>query len=772
MTVCCLLSLAPPAALAQGVDLKGRPIRDVRIEGLNEVPAQLLWNQIQIEKGQPYQPGVVSEDIIRINALGRFSSVVPRVTPYEDGTVAVTYVVDEMPLLADVGFAGNKSISDQRLSAQVKLRAGDPADPFLINSAIKSIQRAYEEEGFFLSDVTIDQDLLDDSGILIFQVREGPKARLRGVKFDGNDSYEAKELRSRIRSKTYFFLLREGAVSREQLERDADRIRDFYRQRGYLDAQVGRRIEMSPNEKDAVVVFLISEGPRYSVASIEFEGNQLISAEQLKEQMDLTVGSIYSADLKEQSEQSLRTHYGNLGYIETRVEVNPIFRSDEPRVDLLVQVDEGISSIVGRVEVTGNELTQSRVVRRQVRGLTPGRPFVRSGLTETKQRLARSALFDDAEVTVRGEPDDEVRDVLIQVREKNTGTLSFGAGVSSDAGIIGAIDLTQQNFDITDYPESVGEFITGKAFRGAGQTFQLTLAPGGEFSRYGISWSEPSFLETPYFVGGGFNFREREREDWDERRVGGNFRIGQTFGDVWSASLFTRYEIVDVGGIDSTAPVDVFAVEGDNVVSEVGIGITRNTTNSRIFPTEGSIFNVGLAYVGALGGDFDFARATAEYTKFWSVDRDFFGRHTVLSMSIETGVIFEDNEAPVFERFYAGGHRSFRGFDFRGVGPRGIRNDNGQLGDDPIGGEWLFLLGFEYNFPVFQDVVRMVIFTDTGTVQDDIGFDQYRVSVGTGVRIKIPFLGQAPFAFDVAVPLVKEDGDEERFFSFDLAIPF
>jgi len=126
----------------------------------------------------------------------------------------------------------------------------------------------------------------------------------------------------------------------------------------------------------------------------------------------------------------------------------------------------------------------------------------------------------------------------------------------------------------------------------------------------------------------------------------------------------------------------------------------------------------------------------------------------------------------VFERFYAGGHRSLRGFDFRGVSPRGIRNDTLTLGDDPIGGEFLFIQSFEYNFPVYEDVIRAVFFTDTGTVDTDFNFSKYRVSIGTGIRIKIPFLGQAPFALDVAYPLIKEKEDDIQYFSFDLAVPF
>ena len=152
----------------------------------------------------------------------------------------------------------------------------------------------------------------------------------------------------------------------------------------------------------------------------------------------------------------------------------------------------------------------------------------------------------------------------------------------------------------------------------------------------------------------------------------------------------------------------------------------------------------------------------------------------IAARSRELGIVVDDrptelagDEAPVFERYYAGGHRTFRGFDYRGVGPRGIIAGPPLVQtDDSVGGDWLFLLSFEYNFPIYQDVLRVVLFSDTGTVQDDFGLDEYRMSVGAGLRLAVPFLGQAPFAFDFAVPVAKEPDDETQIFSFDIALPF
>lgn len=770
--LCLLASVSfTAAARAQGVDPANRPISQINIQGLVEVSDQLVRNQIRSEVGEPYNPRTVEQDIVRITHLGRFSAVKASVQSAPDGSVGLTFIVQEQPLLADVQTVGNKAISDQELLSSVLLRSGDPVDSFLIERGIQRIEDLYEDKGFFVADVTVDEELLEESNILIYRVREGPKVRIRGIRYQGNTTYTDKQLQAQIKSKPAFPIFRSGDLSREQLELDAASIRQFYQDRGYLDAQVGRRIELSPDQRSAVVVFVIEEGTQYLVDSVRVEGAQLFAHEQILLNMALRQGDVYSEDKVRRSIDSLRQMYGSLGFLSTSIQIERLFHSDQPRVDAVVKIDEGNASLVGTVSIRGNDLTRDKVILRQVRGMTPGRPFDRNGVEKTRRRLNETPLFDESTVTILGEPTDEVRDVLIEVKERNTGSINLGAGVSSDVGVIGAIDVIQRNFDITDLPESATELVTGRAFRGAGQYFALTLQPGNEASRYAINFREPYLLETDYFLDTSLFYFTREREDWDEQRVGAAFGIGQRFGDVWSASIRARVNQVDISNIEPDVPVDVFAVEGDSILTGLGFTVERNTTDSIIFPTRGSKSEFGIERVGALGGDYDFTTLSGSYRQFWTVDEDFFGRKTVISARVEAGYILEDGEAPVFERFYAGGHRSFRGFSYRGVGPRGIRNDTGLLGDDPVGGEWLLLGGAQYNFPVLGDTLRGVLFTDMGTVQEDIGVDDWRVSVGTGVRIKIPFLGQAPFALDFAIPVLKQSGDDTQLVSFDLSLP-
>ncbi|MFG0249748.1 MAG: outer membrane protein assembly factor BamA [Phycisphaeraceae bacterium JB051] len=756
---------------AQNIDLNNRPVAKIELVGVKPESEQLVRNQIRLAEGQPYSADIVSQDIVRITHLGRFATVQATVDQQEDGTLVVKYVVNEQTILADVRVVGNKAISDQELLALAVIRSGDPIDSYLIDRAINQIKRAYEDKGYFMTEIVLDQQLLNESSVLLFKIREGPKIRVREIKFSGNTVYSDKELKTQVKSKTYMFILREGELNRTALNEDADRIREYYRDRGYLDAQADRELDISANQKDAVVTFNVTEGKRYTVSQITVNGNELYGQEQILGTMTLKVGDIFASNLVRKSRENLLDLYGKQGYIETNVQVERLFHDDSPQVDVTINITEGNPYVVGKVAVRGNEITRDNVILRQTRGMNPGRRFDRTGLERTQRRLRDGALFSDAKISILGEPEDEVRDVLIEVKEKNTGSISFGAGISSDAGIIGAIDLKQRNFDITDVPESFGEFVTGKAFRGAGQSFGITLQPGDETSNYSINFAEPYLFDTQYSFDTSAFFYNRERDDYDEGRQGGTFGFGQRFGDVWSGRLGFRAEQVDISDVESDAPTDISDVEGTSLITSIGGTLSRSTVDSRLNPSKGSVASVGLWQIGAMGGDYEFTKLTFEFSKFWTVDEDFMGRKTTLAFKSKIGYILQDNEAPIFERFFAGGHRSFRGFKYRGVGPYGTKTGGGDT-DDSIGGDWMFLVGLEYSIPVYQESVRWVFFTDTGTVQDDFGFDEYRVSIGTGLRLQVPFLGQAPFAFDFAIPVIKQDKDDEEIFSFDIALPF
>ena len=389
-------------------------------------------------------------------------------------------------------------------------------------------------------------------------------------------------------------------------------------------------------------------------------------------------------------------------------------------------------------------------------------------LREAEQRLRETQIFSFARITpVGGQPG--VRDLVIDVEEsERAGDFIFGIGVNSNSGAVGSIVLDLKNFDLFDWPRSFAEFIKLRSFRGAGQRLRIEAQPGTEFNRFRIDFSEPYFLDRPIRFGTGLYYFERDRQAYDERRVGGNVSFGKrlTKGWLkdWYAELALRVEEVTVDDVDLFAPRDAREVEGGNFLTSVKGTLVRDRTDSRFVPTTGDVFRLSWEQYGVLGGEHFFAKVIGSYTWHKTLLTDVKERKHVLSLRGDLGGVFGDS--PTFERFYAGGIGSIRGFDFRSVSPRqGLR-------DDPVGGDFLALVKAEYTFPLYADAIRGVVFTDMGTVEESFGVNSWRASVGFGVRLMIEFFGPVPLEFDLAVPIAKDTDDEEQIFSFFIGATF
>jgi len=753
-----------------------RPIKQVRHVGLATVDQQFVDNVTRVRANDSYEREAVEKDIQRLTMIGRFSYVGADVELNQDGTVNIVFTFQELPILADVQVIGSQAFAVQELVPLILLRAGDPLDRNLINDAIRRIKDKYEKEGYFVVDITPDEELLEETGILVLEVREGPQVKVREIQFRGNTTFPDKQLQQQIKTKPYIPIFRTGGLRRDQLEADDAALRQFYQNQGYLDARVGSTPLISNDQTAAIVRYQVEEGTRYTIDKIAIEGADRFTTTNLQTAMLIKGGMVYNKDKIDQSVETIRRLYAQLGYLDTRVQIeSPRFHSEGDQVDLIFQVNEGIRARVGQVLLRGNILTQDAVVLQRVRRIDPGRYFDQTGVEDTQRLLTESGLFSQATVTILGEPTDEFRDVVIEVAETQTGSILFSAGVSSDSGVIGGINVNQRNFDVRDWPNSTDELLSQRAFRGGGQTLNIALEPGTETSRYSISLREPFFMDTQYSLGGSAQLSERIRETHDEKRTSVSISSGKKFGDIYSASASLVLQKIDIDDIDDDAPVDVFDVAGKSDSDTIGFALIRNTTDSNFFPTKGSRTRLSIEQFGLLYGDFDFTRFDVSYDRFWAVDRDFLSRPTIFRWEVNVGYIPQEDDVPVFDRFYAGGHRTFRGFDFRGVGPRGVRNDTGELGDDSVGGNFKFLTTFEYNFPIDPsggDLVRAVFFSDMGTIENDVDISAWRISVGTGLRIKLPFFGQAPFALDVGFPILKEETDETRLLSFDLSLPF
>lgn len=787
-----------PAAVAQDVasperasPYTGRPIVEVRFEGIVDASEALVRNQIRTAPGDPFDEQSVSEDIRRLYRLGRFYRVSASAELLDGGGVVVVFTFVEAPTIVDVAVTGNTRVNDDEIAAVIDLVAGTFVDEHQIDNARRSIEALYRTRGYYLAQVTVDEAELGN-GVVLFLVREGQRVRVTDIRFRGNNTFTNGQLVRRLTTKRAG-LLEKGPLDYEKLDADVAALVRWHLDHGFLDVRADREVIISADGREAIVTFLIDEGARHRLRSVTMinlddpGGPLVISSEQAAGLMRLKPGDVYSVDKLRASVNSVIEAYWALGFYNVSVDQRERRAVDEPEVDLEISVRAGERFRTGEIVVQGNSITKRDVILRQVR-LLPDRPLDRAGVNATRDRLIASGLFrapgpgsPSYGVKVTPQPEDAenpgYRDVLIEVEETVTGRFSVGAAISSDAGVIGTLAIQERNFDIGAWPHSIDELIAGEAFRGAGQSFNLTLAPGTEVQTYSLSVTEPYLFESNNSLTVGGALRTRRFEDHDEERIGFSSRLGRRFGDRWIAGLTFRAEQVQLDDIDSDAPVDLFEDAGPSSILGLGVELTRTTVPfaERISPSRGARTEIGIEQVF---GDYSFTKIRAEHSLFLPIREDIDGRVSVLSLDVKANWIPQDGEAPIYERYYLGG-RSFRGFDFRGVSPRGIRADTLTLGNDPVGGTWSFFAGTEYQFPLVgvdprthQPVMAMVLFLDTGTVSDDPGFDDYRVSVGFGIRLRIPALGQAPLAFDFGFPIVKEAKDETRLFSFSVDLPF
>lgn len=772
----------------------GRFIAEVRVEGLDRVSPELARNQLRTRAGRPLSWATVQQDLRNLERLGEFRQISADLVLREDSSIEVVFLVVEAPLVLDIIVTGNRSVSDEELAFAVGevalLVSGVPIDDFRIGQAAKAIERVYRTKGYPLAAVTVDESRLQSHGEVIFKVREGERLSVVDIRFRGNSAFSDKQLRSQVSSKTKGILER-APLDDRKIEADVTAIVDFYRDRGYLDIRASRTILPSPNGKEAVITFLVDEGKRYTIGQVTMLGNggaegapdlgnglTVLAPEQARALTPLNTGAVYSENEVDDAARELRDGLRQMGYVDATVRVSKLRRSDTPIVDIALSITEGSRWKAGLVEFAGNTLTKSKVIRREAE-ILPDHWLDGTAGAETERLLRNRGLFRPRQP---GSPGPRVtiqpaeaalgqhRDVLVEVEETNTGRIGFGASVNSDAGLAGGISLTQRNFDIADTPDSLDEFLRGRAFRGAGQTFQLNLQPGTDVSNYSISLSEPALLETDYTGSGAIYFRERRFRDYDEERYGVRLALGRRFGTQWTGNIAMRAESIGLNKIDDDAPVDIFEVEDQNLLTGLGLNLTRTTVDNRFRPTRGARTELGIEQVGAIGGDFDFTKISAEHSVFLTIGEDYLNRKTILSLSTSAAYI-PGGDAPIYERYNLGG-RSLRGWSFRGIGPVGVRNDTGELGSDQVGGTFSFTAKAEVEQPLISDVFSVVGFIDSGTIQDEISLNDYRVSVGFGVRMFLPALGQAPLAFDFAFPLLDEDTDDTQLFSFSLDLPY
>ncbi len=767
-----LLLAMPLVGLARAQDVASPPdVVEVRVEGNQQVPRTFILGQVRTRAGQPYSETVVREDQRRLLRTGKFNNVVVVEAPTEQGVI-VTFAVDERPLVATLLIRGNRGIDTGKLLGAVGLAPGDPLDPTRIEAGRLAIEQAYHDKGYYFVQVRLDGEALQARNQVVYEVVEGPRVKVRSVEFVGNEAFGNLRLGRLTDTSRAIWPFTIGDLDEQQLAQDVVSLRNFYHEQGYLDADVARRVEFSPDREVAEVTFVIEEGPRYRVAEVRFADNAVFADDELRSRLSMVAGEHYTALGLRRDTQALQDTYGEIGHIEASVEPQVVYRGPDTPVPawaegeeapalVVVRYDivEGEPYRVGRITVRGNTITQDRVVRRQLQ-IRPEQLVNSVALRQSRQRLLESRLFQDVTLTPYGETPG-VRNLLVEVEEGPTAEFIVGLGFSTDAGVLGTISFTQRNFDWMAWPDSLGDFFRGRALKGAGQTFRMILEPGTELVRARIDWREPYLFDRPLQLETGVYLFTRGRDSYDEGRYGGNVSLGKFFRNRWYGELSTRLENVQIDDLDSDAPPDVLDSEGDNFLAGLKGTLVRDRTDSRWLPSQGD--RLSLSYE-QIGGEDTFGKASLAYGRYWTLHMDALDRKHILAARTELDSIVGGG-APVYERYYGGGLGDIRGFRYRGISPR--------QGDEiPVGGDAHVYAGLEYSYPIYGENLRGVVFLDGGTVEEDWGLSDWRLSAGFGIRLIVPLFGPVPMSLDFGFPLAEEDEDENQLISFSFGWVF
>ena len=745
--LCALLALIcwGGAGVTQAQEFEGKKISslDIHYNGTKTVDEARIRNLMSSKAGTLYSAERVDADVKLLYESGSVEDV--RILAEPTGnTVRLIAEITSRDEYVGVGFKGNTKFSDQKLAKECKLKSRGLLSDELILEARRNIEKYYQGYGYPDVVVTHKVQPTDRQGKanLVFIIDEGNKNEIRRIRFEGNqvfaDPVLSKEMK--VKPKSWFsWLTKSGRFESGQLDTDLDAILDYYRSRGYLRASSPgiRRVPVGGGRVDLVIP--ISEGEKYTVATVNFGTMTVFKPEDLYPALTLVANSSYSSKKMRADITMIRSYYGMRGYADAAV-VPDIRDAGANRVSITYKITEGTRFHVGRVNIKGNAKSKDKVIRREGT-LQPGDWFNSVELDTTKARLTNLQYFSDVQVT--GTPaGGGYRDVDILVEEKSTGSVGVGFGFSSIDSIVGFLTLEQSNFDLFN-PWN---------FTGGGQRFAMNLRAGSTQTDFTMSLVEPWFLDRKLALGSELFYRQSNYFStyYEQTNMGAAMSLRQPLGDHGSLKLEYRLEQVKVVVASNTPPDSEYILgheDGSFLRSAMSLNYLYDTRDSNIQPRSGHKLDAVTTLAG-LGGDVKSCTVSVQGQQYWNLK----WRDSIFSISGELASVEGLNGKPVhvFERMFLGGGRTLRGFKFRDVGPR----DNPNSTDESIGGKSLGYVSFEYTVPIIE-TVRAAVFYDTGFVNAaswDLNPSNLYSDAGFGIRLRLP-ISPMPLALDYALPL-------------------
>ncbi len=666
----------PPAACAES----GPVIGQIRVTGNQRIEAETVKHYLTLHAGQRYDAGKADESVKALFATGLFRDVHIKL----EGSAVVVDVAEAL-LIRNVAFEGAKEVTSDTLAKEVQLKASGLYTAARAKSDVQRIVEVYRRQGYFGAQVEAKIIELDHNRVdLVYEIREGAVTKVAGINFLGNASFSDAELRGAItttESGLLDFLKPTSIYDPDRLNLDRELLRRFYLKNGFADMRViSAGADADQDKKGFFLTFVIEEGPRYTFGSIDVEVTlRPLNAEDLQKRVVGNPGDIYNADLIEKSVEALTAAAAErgepFGQIRPRIDRDAKTRT----ISVVYTVERGKREYIERIDFTGNVVTRDEVIRREFR-IAEGDAYNKAMVERAKQRLMKTGFFKEVKITKENgsAPDRTVLNVAVQ--EQQTGELSFAAGYSTSAGIIGDVTYTERNLMGT------GQYLQVKLEGALSGTEGLT-----------VSWTEPRFMDRNLSFGVDAFIKNADYTEtagytvagYEDFRVGGALRFGVPITDEFSVGFNYTLMLDDVYNLDPNASLAVKQIAGDAVISSVGYNLIYDTRDNKKKPTRGFYFKETQDFAGA-GGDVNYIRSTAEMRAYYPVSQEI-----TLAARTTGGAImgWGGQGVRVVDAFYKGGE-TIPGFQPAGLGPRDAATG------DALGATTFYSATTELRFPL------------------------------------------------------------------------
>lgn len=714
---------------------------------------------VQPRVGDTYNPIQVNQDIRRLQETGRYAYVGAELESVPGGVILV-YVVEERPRLRSITVEGAQHFSNEKVRGLMELNLSDRVDIPLVMSKLEAVREKYQKD--FYTKVTFDVNLSppDKEGFtqLSIQVDEGEQRKVKDIRFPGRIYYTRTQLKKAMGQKETWILsgiTGRGKLDESLLRQDLSTLEEMYRRQGYLDAKAGPTTieEVGGGLKINVP---ITPYDQYIVNSIQIEGNTLYPSSLLGAQVPLQVGGIAASDKIQDGRNNIRDYYNNRGFSQTRVSERILLTAKQSRVDIIYTVNEGRVARVRDVLIRGNTRTKDKVIRRELL-IYPGDVLNEVLARKSSERLRNLGYFDSANYTLLPTDDPGVYDVEYELQEGRSGQFLAGVGFSSEDKLVGFIELSQGNFDLSDPP----------GFTGGGEKLKTRLQLGTERRDIDVSYVRPWFMNRRLALSMSVfqNDSQFFSDDYDQRNTGFSIGLRKALSNQIRGGVTYKIEEINVYNVDENSSDEILREEGKSLRSGLDFSLTRDTRNHVWVPTRGGrvVLNTGFTG-GPLGLDESIYEVGARSSYFYPMIFD----HTLNLQGWARSVNYygDSDHVPIFDRLFLGGSRTIRGFNFREVSPV---NENG----DAIGGQTMLFASAEYSIPL-SEMFRYAMFYDWGVVNSD-SFDpdvaDANSSYGLGLRIDMPGF---PLRFDYSWQLESSEtnADSGGQFSFLIGYSF